>query len=568
MLKLTFQDITHPDDLDTDLELVQQLLDGSKDSYSLEKRYLRKDSSFVWINLSVKIVRHADGTPRWFVAVVEDISERRQAEGRVRKSYEFLNHMTSSVPDAIFSIKVPERTVLWCNDSYGVLGYQAAECIGQTTAMFYSTPDEAKKMGDLLSQAVSENQELIRTEVMLRRKNGEVFPAEVNIALYREDSTVVSVTALARDISERKQAEVALQESHDLFQHLTTSIPDAVFSVKIPERVIEWIDDSYNVMGLGDNPEFFTGQSTVDFFASVDDYEAFGAIQRKAIQKGENFMRTEVMMRRRDGAIFPAEVTGTFFKVNSEIQKITAIVRDISERKQAEQKLLDYQNRLKSLVFQLTLVEEQERRRIAAELHDDVGQTLAFSQMQLAAVIREQDDAQLREQLNQISDTLLKTSRETRNLVFELSPPTMHEFGLSTAISEWFEERLKTAHEIKLSLYDMLVGDELDEEQYTILFRNIRELLTNVIKHSKASKVQVSLELIDDDVRITVKDNGVGFDPEQVATQAGADGGFGLFSIEERMEDLGGSLEIKARPHQGCTMIMSISINQQTGRPV
>jgi len=568
LLNLKFQDITHPDDIDTDLTLYQQLLDGRKESYSLEKRYICKDSSTVWINLTVRVIREEDGTPRWFVSVIEDISIRKQAEDQVRKGYEFLQHLTTTVPDAIFSIKVPERTVLWCNDSYAVLGYETAECVGESTAKFYSTPEDAQKVGDLLDKAFKDNENLIRTEAMLRRNNGEIFPAELNIAVYRDANKVVSVTALVRDISERKQVEEALQQSHEITKHLISSIPDAVFSVKLPERVIEWFDDSYNVMGLGDNPEGVAGRSTADFFISIDDYDAFGELQREAIKRGDNFIRTEVLLRRSDKTIFPAEVTGTFYKENGEVKTITALARDISERKQAEQTLLDYQGRLKSLAFQLTLAEEQERRRIAAGLHDDVSQTLTLSRVQLAAAIADSKDVQQKEQLEEISQTLLNISWDTQHLIFELSSPTMHELGLGAAISEWAEEKLKKTPEIKFSLDNKLTENELDDEQNAILFRNVRELLTNTIKHARAQIVTVVLEKRDQGIIVTVKDDGIGFDPERIAVKTSSEGGFGIFSVEERMSDLGGKLEISSQPHCGCTMIMSMPIYQQSGSSV
>jgi signal transduction histidine kinase len=267
------------------------------------------------------------------------------------------------------------------------------------------------------------------------------------------------------------------------------------------------------------------------------------------------------MARREDGTIFPAEVTGTSYRENGEVTKVTALIRDISDRKQAEKKVLEYQGRLKALASQLTLAEEKERRRIAADLHDDVGQTLAISRVQLASAIYTCDDTHQKEQLEEVSKTLLKSIRDTRHLIFELSSPSVHEHGLGPAISEWVEEKIKTTQELDFELVDNLAGNELDEEQRIILFRNLRELLTNTIKHARAKKVKVSLECLDRQLRITVEDDGIGFNPERVFNQLNQEGGFGLFSIEERMADLGGTLEIKSMPHQGCRIIMSLPRN-------
>ena len=562
VLKLKFQDITHPDDLDADLHLFQELLDGKSDSYTMEKRYIRKDGSLVWISLTVKILRNEDGSPRWFVSVIEDISDRIRIQDEVHKSYEFLNHLTKTIPDAIFSVKLPERIVSWCTDTYGILGYEAQECIGKSTEKLYPSPVEAQKMGALIDNAISNENETVQTEIMLRRKNGEIFPVEAKLAFQKEAGRVVSVTALLRDISERKLAEKKLQENHDYLKHLLSSIPDAVFRVKLPERVIDWVEDYSHIMGASDVKEMY-GQPTRNYFASEDEYNAFGEIQRQTIENGKDFMRHEIIVRRSDGKTFPAEVTSSFFRENGTVKYVTALVRDITDRKEAEKKILDYQKHLKALASQLTLVEERERRRIAADLHDDIGQTLAMSRLQLAAAIRACDctGSKHHGMLEEISATLLKAIQDTRQLIFELGSAAIHEIGLGAAIAEWIEEKMKSLDdEIDFDLVDNLADDMLEEDQRVILFRNIRELLTNTIKHARASKVEILLESDDHEIHITVQDDGIGFNPELISGEFNQEGGYGIFSIEERMADLGGRLEIDSAPHKGCCITMSLPI--------
>jgi PAS domain S-box-containing protein len=556
MLERTFQEITHPEDLEADLDLVQQLICGKSNSYTIEKRYIHKDGSIVWVSLTVKILRRDDGSPHWFVSVVQDISDRLWAEEEARKSYEFMDHLTRTLPDAIFSVKLPERTVKWCSDSYGILGYEAHECIGETTEKFYPSKDHARNFGIFMDNAISNEKDIVQTELEMRRKNGEIFSAEAKLAFQKEDGRVVAVTALIRDISERKQIEKKLQENHDYLKHLVSSIPDAVFRVKLPERVIDWVEDDADIMGAR-NAKAMYGQPTRNYFASEDEYNDFGEMQRQAIEDGKDFMLHEIMVRRLDGTVFPAEVTASFFRENGTVKYATALVRDITERKQAEKKILDYQKRLKALASQLTLAEERERRRIAENLHDEVGQMLALSRLQLAAVPC--DDPKLKGQLDDISGALRQAIRDTRQLIFELSSPSMHELGLGAAISEWGEEMIKKyKDDIGFSLVNQLSGNELDEDERMILFRNVRELLANTFKHAQAKKINIALRADDQAIRISVEDDGVGFDPAQIENAHNREGGFGLFSIEERMKDLNGTMEIDAAPLRGCRVILSL----------
>jgi formate hydrogenlyase transcriptional activator len=212
-LDLTFQDLTHPDDLKADLKHLEELLKGKTENYSMEKRYFRKDGSIVWANLTVSLLSDRGGNPQYFVAIIKDISVRKKAEECLRQSYDFQEHLNATMPDAVFSVKMPERVIEWANDSFGVLGYEPEECVGESPDMLYATPEESQAVVSLLLDVIREGKDVLRTEVMLRRKNGKVIPSEIHGAVYKENGEVVRVTSLVRDISDRKAAELDLNKS-------------------------------------------------------------------------------------------------------------------------------------------------------------------------------------------------------------------------------------------------------------------------------------------------------------------------------------------------------------------
>jgi signal transduction histidine kinase len=189
-----------------------------------------------------------------------------------------------------------------------------------------------------------------------------------------------------------------------------------------------------------------------------------------------------------------------------------------------------------------------------------VGQSLALTRMQLASARKSTSDSRLADKLDDISDTLLKCIKDTKNLLFELSSPTMYKMGLSSAISEWLEVQIEGKHDLKTAFIDNIPdnrGKTLDSDVRTMLFRNVRELVINVIKHARANKVSVRLEDRSPSIRIIVEDDGIGFDPRLVTQGESKTGGFGLFSVNELMSDLGGSLRIVSEPGKGCTAILS-----------
>ena len=227
------------------------------------------------------------------------------------------------------------------------------------------------------------------------------------------------------------------------------------------------------------------------------------------------------------------------------------IARDVTARKQAEAKIQEYQQRLRSLASQLTVAEDRERRAIAADLHDHVGGAHALTRLQLAQVHRklsDQDDSTAL--VEEVSQTIQQAIRDTRNLIFELSSPMLDELGTGAAIEEWTKHQIEDKHGLRVEVIDTVQGTEPDDDLRAILFRSVCELLTNVVKHARATSVVVRLHEEDGRMTVTVEDDGVGFDPTSLTSR---DQTFGLFSIQERMENLGGELIIASRPGAGCT---------------
>ena len=237
-------------------------------------------------------------------------------------------------------------------------------------------------------------------------------------------------------------------------------------------------------------------------------------------------------------------------------QMLYCIARDVTARKQAEAKIQEYQQRLRSLASQLTVAEDRERRAIAADLHDHVGGALALTRLQLAQVHRKLSDQDVSTALiEEVSQTIQQAIRDTRNLIFELSSPMLDELGLGAAIEEWTKHQIEDRHGLRVELLDEVRGTEPGDDLRAILFRSVRELLTNVVKHAGATSAVVRLAEEDGRMTVTVQDDGVGFDPTSLTSR---DQTFGLFSIQERMENLGGEFTIVSRPGAGCTTSLRV----------
>lgn len=231
---------------------------------------------------------------------------------------------------------------------------------------------------------------------------------------------------------------------------------------------------------------------------------------------------------------------------------------EIRERKRYEEKLQSHRTRLRQLTYRLLLTEERERRQLASDLHDQISQNLAICQLKLSMLRRscfEVTSARIRE-IDDIEDKLNQIIQEIRTLTFEISPPILYELGLNPAL-EWLLESTCRESGIDTHLEGDLGGNRLDNSLSILIFRTVRELLHNIVKHANASKTTVHLSQEPHFFEICVTDNGIGFDPEQQHKSFG----FGLFSIRERFSSIGGEFLIFSAPGEGTRAVLRIPHN-------
>ncbi len=234
-----------------------------------------------------------------------------------------------------------------------------------------------------------------------------------------------------------------------------------------------------------------------------------------------------------------------------------ALQSQINELLAAEQRIEIYQGQLRQLASELSLTEARERRVIAEDLHDHIGQALAFIKMNVSQF---QGDAMFCGFEGKISDimTLLdQTIQYTRNLTFEISPPILYELGLDSAL-EWLAGRFEKKHGIHVTIRKRQNSGTLSDDVKVALFKSVQELLTNAVKHAVAKVVTVTISTDSELCLIEVADNGRGFDTSILDHGAERHERFGLFSIRERLNYLGGRMTAQSKPGEGTRITLEV----------
>lgn len=245
-------------------------------------------------------------------------------------------------------------------------------------------------------------------------------------------------------------------------------------------------------------------------------------------------------------------------RVQNEALKSTILKLQEAEKTQKKnlRKINQYQKKLRLLNAALQKTEEKERKTIAGVLHDGIGQTLSISNMKLTALLNDELPESLKKAINETSELINHAIAETRLLTYDLSPPILYELGLLPAI-KWKLEQISNKANIQTEFINHTNQIVLNPDVSILVFRILSELLINILKHAEASKITLSIKSLKNNYYISVSDNGKGFDTKQI-NEFNQQGGYGLFSIMERMESISGKFKIKSKAGKGTQAILVI----------
>lgn len=225
-------------------------------------------------------------------------------------------------------------------------------------------------------------------------------------------------------------------------------------------------------------------------------------------------------------------------------------MKKADKQKAVDNQIRAYQRQLRRLASELSLAEARERREIASDLHDHIGQALAYISQKLVILQGNAVFSGMEEDIDEIQTILEQTIRYTRDLTVEISPPVLYELGLPSAI-DWLAERAGHRHNLNVVSSQSGRAGSVSDDIKVFLFKAIQELITNTAKHASAKRVDIAIKWKANGIAIEVRDDGCGFDTASFQNGLSPDCCFGLFSIRERLSYIGGSMDIDSAPGKG-----------------
>ncbi len=475
-----------------------------------------------------------------------------EAQEAVREGEHRYRHLFNQLNDAVFVADVETGVIIEANQQAEVL---LGKGLDEITSMHQSElhpPDKAEQYRAMFASHI-EKGHAADFDAQVVRKDGTIVPVSISASTLTLHGKRL-VVGLFRDMTEPKRVEAALAASATQWQNTFDAIEDLVVIIDKNFRVLR---ANQAVANAFPDTEV-QGVHCYELFHGLDS-PLPSCASCQAFQTQEP-AHAEICEPHLDYHWFDC-YSYPIPDIDGGVEQVVHVIRDITERKEGERQLRIYQQRLRALATRLSSVEEQERRAIAAGLHDDISQTLALCKMRMASLDESSPPSDVASTSGEVRGLLDQAINRTRSLTFQLSPPVLYELGFVAAV-EWLAEQLEEEHGVVFSIQQDSQPSPIDDEISIVLFRAVRELLINVIKHAQTNTAKVSIERDDDQVQVVVQDEGVGFDAAQLGPH-GRPPGFGLFDIRERLSYVGGVLKVESQPGAGTRVAMIVPLKLQ-----
>ncbi len=594
LINTPFTHYIHPDETTEALEHYQRRIQGMALAARYERRILHKNGGVVHTEISGGLITYQNKPAD--LIIVRDITDRKRAEGVLRQSEARYRAIIEDQTELICRF-LPDGTLTFVNEAYcRYFGREQEDLIGRSFIPLIPEEDRFRVKTHLTSLTPETPVATHEHRVIGRR--GEIrWQQWTNRLVHDEEGRLIEFQSVGRDITERKLMEEALRESQEKGRALLNAPEDLI--VLIDENGIVSEANEALAHRLGTTQDEMRGSNIFDFFPPdiaerrrarlaevvragvpihfVDEnrgiwfdttfypiVDAKGKVRRVAA-----FARDTTKLKHTQDELTKArdELEHRVEERTAELQRINEqLRREIRERKWAEEELLMHHQRLRSLTSELALAEERERRRIAVEVHDHIAQNLAFAKINLGTMRTSLISDIAKDTVTEVIKLIDETIQDTRSLISELGSPVLYELGFVPAV-EWLTQETQKRHGIVLEFEDDGQPKPITHELRVLLFQAVRELLVNVAKHARARTAKVSVRREGDQVRVDVEDDGVGFDTSRLVQHLHKGDGFGFFSIQQRLQPFGGTLDVESEADRGTRVTVHAPLNQDHGSP-
>ncbi len=567
ILSITFSDLFHYDDQNS-AQIKLMNLQAGDNVKSFEGRLRCNNGKYLWTEWSISPSTDFGH----FYAIGRDISERKKYDDTLKYSEQKHRTLFETMTQGVIYEAVGKGIISANPAAQKILGLTLEQI--QDKSLLGSgyksiLEDGTEVIDDIHPAMVALNMgKEVKNFVMgiLTPYDEQYRWISVNaIPLFKSgEDKPYQVYTTFDDITERKQADEAIKESEERYRKLVELSPNTVGILK-DEKLI-FINAAGASLFGSEKPEQMIGKSLNDFIHS-DNYQTISD-NLKQLGPNEKTPVMELKAQKLDGTMIYLEATAMPFIYKGE-NAVQFICSDITERKKVEEererlfnKIQVAQDRLKILSRRLIEAQESERRVIARELHDEIGQTLTAIKINLQAVNKVTRSSKLKSHLVDSVELVEHSLQLVRNLSLDLRPSMLDDLGLMPTLG-WYINKQSQRSGINIKMNSIDLDKKLSPEIEVTCYRVTQEAINNVLRHSGAKNVKVEINIIDYQLRIEIKDDGKGFDVMEMRKRALNGNSIGVLGMQERVELAGGELSIYSSPENGTKVIACFPLSEK-----
>ncbi len=547
-------------------EIHQRCLAGAVETCEKDP-FLRLDGTVDWVRWEVRPWYTASGKIGGIIMFTEVISERMRAEEALRESEERLRLAIEAGQLGVWDWDPRTNAVKWSKEHFTIFGLKPFSIEPDYYAWSGRVHPDDLPLAEAPMKDAIERQVEYQAQYRIVRPDGTIrwVDARGN-PIFDEAGQCIRVMGLVADITERKRAEEALLESEERLRLAIEAGRMGVWDWDPRTDVIRWSKECFMIVGR----EPFSGNLTRNIWAEClfpDDLPRVIDTMKDAIERQVEY-QAEYRVVWPDGTIHWVGSRGKpIYDEAGQCIRVMGLATDITERKEAEdalrasdEALRESYARIEYLAGRLIVAQEEERKYLARELHDDLNQQVAALAIGLGRLERHLPniDDSVYKQITQLEDRMSQLANQIRRLSHELHSSTLEHVGLEAALKLYCSE-FTDLMGITISLNIRGGIEAIPAESALCLYRVAQESLCNVAKHSGAKVAQVTLTDAGEAVELLIADQGVGFDPEQLKERQG----LGLVSIEERVKFLHGSFALRSQPGHGTELRVCIPLRSK-----
>jgi PAS domain S-box-containing protein len=459
-------------------------------SFVFEWLACRKNGESFWAEVSLK--SSEIGGDLKVITVLRDVSERKKNEEAIRQSEERFRSIIQYLTDILFIIDANMKITYESPASAQVLGYEPGFLIGISSLQLVHPDDKDIVLNDLKEVYYKRN-DYKPTEFRAKHQNGHWITLEAIANNMLDHPAIHGIIITCRDITERKMVEKALKISESKFRNIFNHSSDAIIMVNNNYSILEVNEIFLRLTGFSHDETL--KMKVTDIITDTYLPEVVDKLIR--LFQHENLPVLECEIRCKSKVSLPVEISSKLIEFEGELA-LVSIIRDITERRQLENRILET----------IISTEEKEREKFARNLHDELGPLLSSIKMYVNSLSSGIDKEKHDFIISQLKRILTEAIQSTKELSNDLSPHVLLNYGLVAAL-EWFNNQLKPYISVSLE-------SNLKESRYSLslelaLYRIIKELINNTIKHANARSITIKLYLILGSIRLVYSDNGVGF---------------------------------------------------------